>query len=207
MEPNRFPAFFAAAPRIRVADPLAGFLGAAADGILEYGYADAVKGAGHSCPTVASAFLMTRAALQALYPAALPQRGGIRVDLREARDAGVAGVVAAVAALVTGAAGDTGFRGIGGHFNRRDTLFFGQPLTAGTIRFTRLDSRAAVEVAAHLDRVPGDGRIGGLLPRCLDRTASPEETALFRELWQSRVQRLLLDHADDPAVIATHAVP
>ena len=38
--------FFALAPGIRVHDPLAGFLGAARAGVLEYGYADAVRLAG-----------------------------------------------------------------------------------------------------------------------------------------------------------------
>lgn len=61
----QFPDFFEAAPRITVRDPLARFLGAAEDGIIEYRYADAVRLAGHSCPTVASAYLMTRAALGA----------------------------------------------------------------------------------------------------------------------------------------------
>ena len=46
-----FPTFFAQAPTVRVRDPLARFLGAAAGGILEYHYADAVRLAGHSCPT------------------------------------------------------------------------------------------------------------------------------------------------------------
>ena len=62
-----FPEFFAAAPAILVADPLAAFLGSARDGLVEYRYEDAVRLAGHSCPTVASTFLMVRAALRALY--------------------------------------------------------------------------------------------------------------------------------------------
>ena len=57
--PEGFPEFFDSAPVVRVRDPLAAFLGAARDGVLEYRYADAVKLAGHSCPTVASAFLMS----------------------------------------------------------------------------------------------------------------------------------------------------
>ena len=71
-----FPQFFDAAPRITVRDPLARFLGAADDGVIDYGYADVVKLAGHSCPTVASAYLMTRAALGSLYPDALPRARG-----------------------------------------------------------------------------------------------------------------------------------
>jgi len=115
--------------------------------------------------------------------------------------------MAAVVTLVTGATEDSGFRGIGGHFNRRDRLFFGQNLAAGEIRFTRRDSGAAVEVAARLDTVGGDPRIGQLLPRCLAGAATAADAALFRELWQARVRRLLLDHADDPAVIVVRSLP
>jgi hypothetical protein len=202
----RFPDFFAAAPVIRVADPLAGFLGAAEGGVIDYRYADAVRLAGHSCPTVASAFLMTRRALALLYPDALPLRGEIRVDLAEARDAGVAGVIASVATLVTGATADSGFRGLAGRFNRRDKLFFAQPLTHGTLRFTRLDSGAAVEVAADLSRVPGDPRMGELMPLCLDGAADAAQEAEFRALWQDRVRRVLLEHADDAETIRAFPV-
>jgi hypothetical protein len=196
-----FPDFFAAAPTIRTRDPLAAFLGAAADGLLEYRFADAVRLAGHSCPTVAAAFLMTRRALCLLYPDSLPVRGEIRVDLRQARDAGTAGVTASIATLVTGATADSGFRGLGGQFGRRDKLFFDQALAAGDLRFTRLDTGAAVETAAQLERVPADARLGALMAACLAGSASAEDAALFRRLWQERVRCLLCEHADDPEVI------
>lgn len=83
---------------------------------------------GHSCPTVASAYLMTRAALGALYPDTLPGRGSIRVELRDDRLEGVTGVVANVASFLTGATHDTGFKGIAGRFDRRGLLFFGVDL-------------------------------------------------------------------------------
>ncbi|WP_126444325.1 hypothetical protein [Sulfuricystis multivorans] len=197
----RFPDFFSAAPVIRMRDPLAEFLGATGDGEFEYRFEDAVRLAGHSCPTVASAFLMTRAALARLYPEELPVRGEIRVDLADERDAGVAGVIASILTLVTGAAGDTGFKGIGGRFDRRERLFFAQPLEHGSLRFTRLDSGAAVEVAADLSHVPGDPRLAELLPRCRSGRASTQEMSTFRSLWQDRVRRLLLEHADDPQTI------
>lgn len=195
------PAFFAAAPVIRTFDPLAEFLGAAEGGLIDYRYEDAVRLAGHSCPTVASAFLMTRAALKALYGDAPPVRGDIRVDLAQARDAGVTGVIASIATLVTGATADSGFQGLAGRFNRRDKLFFGQPLKKGELRFTRLDSGAAVEARADLSRVAGSARAGELMPLCLTGRASAAQTAEFRALWQDRVQRLLLDHADDADVL------
>lgn len=195
-----FPDFFSDAPVIRVRDPLADFLGAAEGGIIDYRYEDAVRLAGHSCPTVASAFLMTRTALNALFADALPVRGEIRVDLAEARDAGVAGVIASIAALVTGATADSGFRGLAGQFNRRDKLFFGQALAYGPLRFTRLDTGAAVEVSADLARVPGNPRMSELMPLCLSGRASAAQAREFRAHWQDRVRRLL-ECADDPKVI------
>ena len=53
-----FPSFFAAVPTIVMRDRLAEFLGSADGGLIEYGYADAVKLAGHSCPTVAGSYLL-----------------------------------------------------------------------------------------------------------------------------------------------------
>lgn len=51
--------FFGQVPTLRMQDPLARLLGGADNGILEYSYADAVKLAGHSCPTVAAAYWLT----------------------------------------------------------------------------------------------------------------------------------------------------
>lgn len=195
-----FPEFFDAAPRLAVRDPLAGFLGAAEDGVIEYSYADVVKAAGHSCPTVASTYLMTRAALGSLYPNALPERGGIRVDLRDDRLEGTTGVVANVASFLTGATHDTGFKGIGGRFDRRNLLFFGVDIL-GQLRFTRVDTGAAVTVSTRLDRVPADPRMALLVPKCLTGTATANEVALFQSLWQGRVKALLVAHADDPDIV------
>jgi len=200
----RFPDFFDRAPRIAVRDPLARFLGAAEEGVIEYTYADVVKLAGHSCPTVASAYLMTRAALQALYPDTLAERGGIRVELRGDRLEGVTGVVANVVSLLTGATQDTGFKGIGGHFDRRGLLFFGVDIP-GQIRFTRVDTGAAAIVSAHLDRVPSDRRIVALMPRCIAGTATADDAALFQTLWQDRVRKLVVERADDPEIIVVQS--
>ncbi len=86
--PMQTPAFFDQAPAIVMYDALAQTLGATSDGLIEYRYLDAVKLAGHSCPTVAGAWLMTRAALARLYPGQTPHRGEVRVAMREPQDAG-----------------------------------------------------------------------------------------------------------------------
>lgn len=62
------PVFFDQAPTIVMYDALTQILGVTPDGLVEYRYLDAVKLAGHSCPTVAGAWLMTRAALSGSTP-------------------------------------------------------------------------------------------------------------------------------------------
>lgn len=195
----QLPAFFREARRLRVRDPLAEFLGAAPDGILEYGYEDAVKLAGHSCPTVASAYLLTCRALDALYPGELPERGGVTVSLRDSVEAGVSGVIASIATLLTGAAGDGGFRGLGGRFGRRDLLAFGTTQSMA-LRFTRVDTGAAVDAQADLGDIPGDPEMPELMGRCLHGEATAAERARFGALWQERVRRILIEHADDQSV-------
>lgn len=62
LSPMRTPAFYEQVAPVVLHDALAQTLGATLDGLIEYRYLDAVKLAGHSCPTVAGAWLMTRAA-------------------------------------------------------------------------------------------------------------------------------------------------
>jgi hypothetical protein len=152
-----FPAFFEQVPGITVHDPLADLLGAAQGGLVHYGYADAVRLAGHSCPTVASAYWLGVRALRALYGEAVPQRGAVvAVELREAQDAkAVTGVVASVLGLLTGAAGDGGFAGLGGQFVRRGLLRFNAPIDT-ELRFTRTDTGQSVLAQAHVQEVAGD---------------------------------------------------
>lgn len=197
----RYPDFFDQAPGITVYDPLARFLGAAEGGIFEYRYIDAVKAAGHSCPTVASAWLMTIRALEALYPKDLPERGAIRVDFRQASTSGVTGVIANIVTLVTGATHDTGFKGLAGRFDRRNLLFF-DAAVGGELRFTRKDTGAAVDVAAHLEHVPSAPHMGELMGACITGRASEEMQREFGRLWQERVRAILVDHARDPQVIS-----
>jgi len=198
------PAFFDAVPAITVADPLAQTLGAADGGLIEYRYVDAVKLAGHSCPTVAGAWLMTRTALARLYPGETPRRGEIRVELRQAVDEGVAGVIAGVAGLVTGAANEGGFKGLAGRFARQGLLRFGVPVT-GEIRFTRLDTGRSVEVAHRPQAVPRPDGLPDLMRDALAPQADSARRQAFADAWQAWVQTILFEHADDPALIAVIA--
>lgn len=195
-----FPAFFDQLPPLVMRDPLAEILGAAAGGLIEYRYADAVKLAGHSCPTVAGAWLMARHALALLYPDTTPVRGALRVELRSPLDAGTTGVVGAVLGLVTGAAGEGGFKGLGGAQSRRDLLRYGVALDAEA-RITRVDSGVAVLLDYRPEAVPPDAAMGPLMARVIGGVADDEERAGFARLWQERVRRILMEHADDAALI------
>lgn len=195
-----FPEFFARVPTITLRDPLADLLGAAEGGLIEYHFADAVRLAGHSCPTVAGAWLMTVRALRALYGDEIPERGNIAVALRENIDSGVAGVIASVAGLLTGAAGEGGFKGLGGRYSRRNLLQFGVAGSNG-MSFTRRDTNVAVDCELHLESVPADPRLGGLLAAVVSGTADASARRLFGEVWQERVRRILIDRGDDPELV------
>lgn len=195
-----FPEFFARIPSVTLRDPLAELLGAAEGGLIEYRFADAVKLAGHSCPTVAGAWMMTTRALRALYGSEIPVRGNLRVALRDELESGVSGVIASIAGLLTGAAGAGGFKGLSGRYSRRNLLQFGVMGVDGMV-LTRVDTNVAVDCTLRLGMVPADPRLGNLLGAILDGVADGEATRLFGELWQERVRRILINHADDPELV------
>ncbi len=199
------PAFFDEVPRLRMQDPLAHLLGSATDGVLEYGYADAVRLTGHSCPTVASAYWLTLRAMEHLYPDALPQRGNLRVEFREDARTGSTGVVATVVQMLTGAAGSSGFKGLGGRFSRVNLMRY-QPDLLLSLRYTRLDTQAAVDADVDLSLVPADPAIVGLVARCGSGKLTADEATLLGRLWQERVQRLLLRFGRDDAVFKLQPV-
>ena len=171
-------------------DPLAEFLGACSEGILDYSYIDAVKLAGHSCPTVAGAYLMTLYCLDFLYESETAIRGNLRIDMRDPVDSGVTGVIANVISMITGAAGSGGFKGISGNFQRADLLSFNveQPQL---IRFTRLDTGQSIGADYNASMIPPDPSMGPLLSSVLQGNADAAQTKAFAELWQARVEEIM----------------
>lgn len=197
----KLPSFYAQAPVVQTFDPLAQLLGASTDGLLDYCYADVVRLAGHSCPTVAGAFLMGRAALQALYPDGPAERGQIEVSMPAPVHHGTTGVVAQVLTLLTGAAADNGFQGLGGRYARDGLLTFAGRHESDAITFRRRDTGATVALQLDTSPVPGDPRQRELLTCIMQDTACDADKQAFGEIWQERVRRMLVDFADDPRVI------
>ena len=128
--------------------------------------------------------------------------------MRDGRADGAAGVIAAIATLLTGAAPETGFKGIGaGHrFARRDLLVFDAPIE-GTIGLRRRDTGTGVIVDINTASVPHDPGMDMLMPKAVSGQASAAELKQFGLLWQDRVRRMLVEHADDPKLIHLYGWP
>ncbi|HGO6992591.1 TPA: FmdE family protein [Neisseria meningitidis] len=208
MTQERLPEFFDRAPTLTVQDPLAAFLGAAQDGILTYRYADAVRLCGHSCPTVAGAYLMVIKGLKALYGEELPERGGIEAAMQGTRDEGTVGVTASVVQLLTGAAPETGFGGIRiqGRFARRNLLSFGAGEINGTLALRRRDTGKTVAVSLNAALKPFAPQMRDIMPKAVSGSASTDELKHFGQLWQARVKAFLTESADDPQFVIVREV-
>jgi formylmethanofuran dehydrogenase subunit E len=187
----RYPSFYDRVEPIRLYDPLSDFLGAFEDGRVEITYLDCVKLAGHSCPTVAGAYLMTKLGLQALFGDETPRRGTIHLAMRENKTEGVTGVIANVAAFILGAADSGGFKGINGRFSRAGLIAFDIEMK-GQMRLTRLDTEESVEINYDASIVPPNPNMKPLMGKLVQGIATPEEKKLFGELWQQRVETILL---------------
>ena len=184
-----YPEFFDRVETIKVVDPLANVLGAFENGIYEFNYLEIVKSAGHSCPTVAGAYLITLEALKALYPNEMVVRGNIGVEFKEALEDGVAGVISNVVTQITGATDKSGFKGLAGKFARHSLMNFNSNISSSA-RFTRIDNQKAVDVYYDPSSIAPNPKMGDLMQKMMGGMASAEEAKEFGELWQDRVKRV-----------------
>jgi len=194
-----YPAFFDNVPSIQLQDPLSNFLGAFEDGKMEISYLECVKLAGHSCPTVAGAYMMCAKALEKLYPDSLPVRGQIKVEFKNSVDEGVTGVISNVISQISGATKETGFKGIAGQYIRHSLMDFNVDIE-GLIRFTRIDTGKSVEVIYN-PFIPPKPEMQGLMQKSISGQASDTEKDEFGKLWQARVEEILIDNFDNPEVV------
>ena len=184
-----YPSFFKTIETIKLQDDLASFLGTFEDGLVEFSYTDVVKSAGHSCPTVAGAYLMALEGLKALYKDELPKRGEIFVSFKEDSNEGVAGVIANVITQITGATATSGFKGIGGNFARHDLMSFNNNISS-SVKFQRLDTGKSVEVIYNPSSIQANPLQQVLMQKIMQNIATPEEKLNFGKLWQKRVENI-----------------
>ena len=185
----KYPDFFDKVEKIRLKDDLSNFLGTFEDGLIEFSYLDVVKSAGHSCPTVAGAYLMALEGLKELYPNEIPKRGDIFVSFKEDIKDGVAGVIANVFTQITGATDISGFKGIGGKFVRHGLMSFNENISAN-VEIKRLDNNESVEVFYDHTIIAGNPLQQRLMQKIIQNIATDEEKVLFGKLWQGRVEKI-----------------
>ncbi len=201
----QYPTFFNEVETIEIVDPLSMVLGAFEGGNITFNYLDVVKSAGHSCPTVAGAYLITLKALQALYPHDTPVRGNIKVAFKEPMEEGVAGVIGNVVSQLTGATDKSGFKGLNGKFARHSLMEFNAGLHSSG-RFTRVDTGASVDVFYNPNVVPPLPDMQPLMQKVMGGSAEPEDIKAFGIFWQERVERILIENSDNSEMIRVESV-
>ena len=200
-----YPNFFDAVAPITLIDPLSQVLGAFEGGEITFHYLDVVKSAGHSCPTVAGAYLMTLKALEALYPHSKPLRGGIKVSFKEPMEEGVAGVIGNVISQITGATDKSGFKGLNGKFARHSLMDFNAEINASA-RFSRIDTGESVDVFYNPNAVPPLPDMQPLMQKVMRGSAAPEDIKAFGIFWQERVERILIENSKNEKLIRVEKV-
>lgn len=183
-----YPQFFNKIPTIKLQDDLASFLGAFEDGLIEFSYLDVVKSAGHSCPTVLGAYLMTLKGLEALYKNEIPKRGEIIVEFKEAQNVAVSGVIGNVIMNITGATTTNGFKGLAGKYDRNHLMKFEQDINGANVRFTRVDTLKSVDVFYDASSIKPHEYMNFLMQKSLQGNATKDEKIEFAKLWQKRVE-------------------
>ena len=190
-----YPSFFDEVVTIKVQDPLSDLLGAFDNGEYEFTYLEVVKSAGHSCPTVAGAYLMTHAALEALYKGERAVRGNIKVAFKESIEDGVAGVIGNVVSQITGATDKSGFKGLAGRFARHSLMDFNADINSSA-RFTRIDTNESVDVVYNPSQIAPNPDMQPLMQKMMQGVATDNELQEFGALWQDRVKRIFENKED-----------
>lgn len=185
-----YPDFFDFVKPIKLYDPLSEFLGTFENGIVEFSYLDIVKNSGHSCPTVAGAYLMMQSALQILYKDEIPKRGDILIEFSNNELDGVTGVIANVFTQISGATKSNGFKGLNGKFSRVQLMEFSNDLDMD-VRFTRTDTHQSVQISYDPSSIGIATQQKDIMNKCIKNLATDSEVTLFKELWQERVKTIL----------------
>jgi len=194
------PDFYTQVAPIALYDPLSEFLGAFEEGKLEITYLECVKLAGHSCPTVAGAYLMASKGLTALYGSDLPSRGSIKIEMQSTESEGVTGVICNVISFIIGASGIGGFKGIQGNFSRDNLVRYNVPMD-GEVKLTRLDTHESVTLSYNPSSIMPDVMMQPLMGKSIQGLATKEEQQTFGKLWQKRVEEILLStHLHDKMI-------
>ncbi|MFZ5821459.1 MAG: hypothetical protein ACOYYJ_16300 [Chloroflexota bacterium] len=200
-------AYITEVPPIMMTEPYFGIFGQTT-GPVPYTYEEAVKLSGHSCGATTGAWIITKKALEALYPdGEVPVRGQIAVEAPGAEDEWFVGVFGEIITFITGASPHTGFNGsefgtVNDLFVRQNKMVYkdeptGQLPPMREWVFTRLDTGAKVGVKFNLViilPIPTPARTEMGKKMALGQ-ATPEEAADYQKYWNDRAI-FVLENAD-----------
>lgn len=201
IEKTEFQDFFKEIPSIKLKEPLAEALGAVkGEAVFEYSFSDVVKFAGHACPTVTGAYLITLEGLKALYKNEIPVRGEIAVTTRGGREEAAYGPLSQVISYITGAAPETGFKGLMFKYKRQNLLKFNPESGRKPylVCFKDVNTGKQVEVEYSPEKIPpkeSDSKISELFEKAIWNGATSTEQKAFKDAWIGKVKRILIDRS------------
>lgn len=191
-----YPAYYNDLDRIVLKDVMTRWYTVNKTGILSYGLEDAAKNAGHVCPAVTGAYLMTRAALNAIkaeyeanpkpsetstydYEDKVLYRGGVKITMSGAENKGNgANAMANVMSGITGAQMESGFKGGPGYpfANRQNLLTYDSNLKFSPSKgieaiFTSMKATYVKKDAASKETSPATyAECKGTKKKCIEKT-------------------------------------
>jgi len=144
---------------------------------------DVVRFAGHACPSMVGAFLISQKAIQELFPETnICVRGQIAVEIPTSVTQGATGPISNVFSMIFGAWEQSGFGGLSGQFARRGLLKYDSSSTQpGTFRFRNLKTGAAVDISYDPSLAPAPDSV---------------ENLPFQKLWRHKIATILESPTD-----------
>lgn len=166
---------------IRVHEPFSKFLGG---DVEEYDFSisllDVVRFAGHACPSMVGAFLISQRAVKELFPETnICERGKVSIQMPGLVDQGATGPISNVFSMIFGAWEKSGFGGLQGQFKRRNLLTYGAPeVPAGVFRFTNTDTHHHVDIQYDPSKA---------------KVSDDSDSLPFQKIWRERITKILKD--------------
>lgn len=164
--------------KVSVFEPFSAFLqGSEEESQFQISLLDVVRFAGHACPSIVGAFLISQRAIKELFPVTETcVRGEIAIDIPTGPTQGATGPISNVFSFIFGAWSDTGFGGLQGQFARRGLIRYSVPgIPPGCFRFKNLKTGAQVDITYNPSLAVVEVRDG----------------EAFQQQWQRKIKAIL----------------
>lgn len=144
---------------------------------------DVVRFAGHACPAMIGAFLISKKAIKELFPDTnVCIRGQVAIEIPTPVAQGATGPISNVFSMIFGAWDQSGFGGLQGQFIRRGLLKYDAAnVEPGTFRFHNLNSKRSIDVSYNPSKVQIPDEVVGLP---------------FQNIWRYKITAILKNPDD-----------